>query len=207
MQKAAQELIDILKRISDTREKDMDKEISPPMYGDLRNKLQDFHRLLDSEIQNGSLFLTMEKKGYDTKKLLNQGEVMFHDRLEHICPQAIPDVREGMKCLLFELFTAAAFHFHRANETVVKEYAKSKGVSLKKKHRTLGNYPVPLSKAGAPMQITRDLKRIADELRNPLVHEDHVIVDLDEINVIYKDLSIVIDKMIDDMTGSFNPPS
>ena len=136
--KPAQELIDVLKRISNTSETNMDKEISPPLYGHLRNKLQDFNRFLDAEIQDGSLFLTMQKGGYKTKLLLNEGEVIFDSRLEHICHHAIPDVREGMKCLLFERYTAAAFHFHRANEAVVREYAKTKGVTLPRARRTLG---------------------------------------------------------------------
>ena len=199
-------LIDVLKRISNTSEKNMDKEISPPLYGHLRNKLQDFNRFLDAEIQDGSLFLTMQKGGYKTKLLLNEGEVMFDSRLEHICRHAIPDVREGMKCLLFERYTAAAFHFHRANEAVVKVYAKTKGVSLPRERRTLGNYADALSKKGGHKIITTELKRIAADLRNPLIHDDVIITDFIEMDETYKDLSSIMYKMIADMTGTFNPP-
>ena len=205
--KPAQELIDILKRISDTSEKNLDKEISPPMYGDLRNKLQVFSLLLDAEVEDGSLFLTMQKGGYDTKKLLNKGEVMFDPRLEHICSHAIPDVREGMKCLLFERYTAAAFHFHRANEAVVKVYTRTKGITPPKTHSTLGYYAEELKKKGVHKIITDELKRIAVDLRNPLIHEDVIITDFMEMDETYSVLRSIMYKMIADMTNTFNPPS
>ena len=205
--KPAQELIHILKRISDTSEKDTDKVINPAIYGDLRNKLQAFDLLLNAEVEGGSLFLTMQKGGYDTRKLLNEGEVMFDPRLEHTCPQAIPDVREGMKCLLFERYTAAAFHFHRANEAVVKIYARTKGITLSKDRRTLGIYSEQLRKKGVHKIIWEELKRIADKMRNPLIHDDVIIADFREMDEIYKDLSSIMYKMIADMTGTYNPPS
>ena len=205
--KPAQELIAILKRISDISEKNMDNVISPPMYGDLRNKLLAFDLLLDAEIEGGSLFLTMQKGGYDTKKLLNKGEVMFDSRLEQLCPLAILDVREGMKCLLFERYTAAAFHFHRANEAVLKEYAKRNGVSPPKDKRTLGHYAEELRKKGVHKIIWGELKRIAVDLRNPLIHEDVIITDFREMDEIYSILKSIMYKMIADMTDSFNPPS
>lgn len=205
--KPAQELIDILKRISDTSEKDRDKVINPAIYADLRNKLQAFSLLLDVEVEDGSLFLAMQKGNYKVKPLLNEGEVMFDPGLEHICPHAIPDVREGMKCLLFERYTAAAFHFHRANEAVVKVYARTKGITLSRERRTLGNYAEALSKKGVHKIITTELKRIAADLRNPLIHDDVIITDFIEMDESYKDLSSIMYKMIADMTGNFNPPS
>src|SRR5262249_26090162 len=50
------------------------------------------------------------------------GSVAFPTDMGTKVPASIADAQQAMKCIVFELPTAAGFHLHRANESVLRCY-------------------------------------------------------------------------------------
>jgi hypothetical protein len=81
-----------------------------------------FEPVLASELSSLTTYLVQPKGAYDVAILVETGERMFPVSLARKAPEAVFDAQQGSKALAFELWTAAAFHFHRANESVLRRY-------------------------------------------------------------------------------------
>jgi hypothetical protein len=112
---------------------------------------------------------------------------MFPDDLGAKVPAAIGDAREAMKCIVYELPTAAGFHLHRANESVLRKYFDT--VSN-------GATPPDNPNVGIYLKIMED-KKLGDEKvraalrdlnklhRNPLIHPELSLENVDEAYALY----------------------
>lgn len=94
------------------------------------------------------IFLITPKKGYDLNSLVYLGQTLFPNDLEEKVPEAVSDINSGAQCVAFEMWTAAAFHFHRATESVLRKYweAELPGRSHPG-NKTIGDYLRALGKA------------------------------------------------------------
>jgi hypothetical protein len=103
----------------------------------ITSALTAFEAVLGAEISLLPLYVVAQKAGYDTSVLIENGAVCFPAEIWTKVPEAVADLQQGTKCIAFEVFTASAFHFHRANEAVLRRYwdAVSKG----KPRPTTGN--------------------------------------------------------------------
>lgn len=81
-----------------------------------------FEPAFSSELSNMVMYLVQPKGPYDVVRLVDEGGKLFPVSVATKCPEALHDITEGAKCLAFELWSAAAFHFHRANEAVLRRY-------------------------------------------------------------------------------------
>ena len=135
---------------------------------------------------------------YDIKTLLDAGEKLFPEELGTKCPEAIPDVKEGAKCLVYEVYTASAFHFHRANEHVVVSYMKFQGLTIPG-DPNFGRYIRALKSTGnTPSDLTKALD-IAKSYRNPIMHGESYVYTPDEavnlFTVVRKTIGLIVREM------------
>lgn len=149
--------------------------------GGLSAALSKFENVFEAEFRNGNMFLATAKAAYDLRSLIFAGESLFpQPSFSQFFPEAVRDVQEGAKCLAFELYTASGFHFHRANESVVLNYLAviSKGEARPK--RNLARYIQDLEKYGADKTICSCLRDLKDMHRNPLMHPEQSIENMDD---------------------------
>lgn len=147
----------------------------------ITNALRDFDTVLKSELNIADAYFVSRKAAYDTTALIMNAEQIFPADLVIKVPNAIVDIREGGKCLAFELSTAAGFHVLRATESVLRAYwdVASKGKSHPKQ-KNLGVYLKKMEDGnmGSP-KVRACLKQIKDLHRNPLMHPEETL-SLDE---------------------------
>ena len=179
MVEPANALINTLNEIGGKLPKVAAKEpkIEPPELYNLQKHLQEFESVFRAELKIGNLFLATPKGAYDLRILIANGESIFPTSCQTLLTEvALKDVREGARCLAFELYTASGFHFHRANESVILRYLKALNVNVPK-NKNLSTYLKALEDAKAPKQIVSCLRDLKDMHRNPLMHPDQSIND------------------------------
>lgn len=172
----------------------------------LSKAVGDFETVLAAEFGLTPLFLVTPKRGYDLYTLINAGQSLFPESLSTKAPEAIEDIRAGAKCLAFELPTAAAFHFHRANEAVLRKYWEA--IRPGKPHpgnKTIGDYLSALGKSrkGSP-KIKAALRDIKDLYRNPVLHPEYSLKDVDEAVALLNSIHTVVVLMLEKIPA---PPS
>ena len=152
-------------------------------FNNLMTALQEFESVFKAEFRHGNLFLATKKGAYDIRTLIENGESLFPSDFEKLFPEALKDVQEGARCLVYEMYTASGFHFHRANESVLLKYLESVGVK-KPPNRNMGAYIKALESSGdakkAPDEIIICLKNLKDLHRNPLIHPGLSIDNVDD---------------------------
>jgi hypothetical protein len=170
---AASDLSQILDRIA--RETPEPETITATHVHLIKTALSTFEHVLAAELGQIDLYLVRQKGGYETRSLIYHGELLFDPSLGRKVPEAIPDIREGARCLAFILPTAAAFHFHRANELVLhKYYDKVTNNKARPKNGSMGKYLEKLQKVGDPKVISA-LKDLKDLHRNPVIHPEQTL--------------------------------
>jgi hypothetical protein len=166
--------------------------------GVVQDALTAFENVLKAELPELDLYLVTKKGGYDTSALIDQGEVFFPSELAAKVPEAIPDIKQGMRCVAFELPTAAGYHLHRANEAVLRRYWDV--VTNKAKPPPgggAGQYLNELEgkKLGDPKLIA-SLKDLVKWHRNPLAHPDQSLENVNEAIALQGSIHTVIVHML-----------
>jgi hypothetical protein len=180
---SAQSFLTAIKELKDKlmEEENGDRDLEWGEAFAITSELRRFEAIMGAELSLSPLYVVSPKAGYDTAVLISSGAQCFPQELPAKAPDAVADVQEGTKCIAFELFTAAAFHFHRANEAVLHRYwdAVTKG-ALRPHTRNIGDYLAEMrkKKVGDPKVIAA-LTELKDLHRNPLIHEES-IKDLEE---------------------------
>lgn len=164
----------------DTHEDAEDPE--PTEVLDLQAKVRTFETIFAAELALYPVYVVKQKGGFDTAVLVERGWKCFPASIWVKAPSAIPDLKEGAKCLAFEVYTAAAFHLHRANESILRRYWDK--VTSSTPHPStpnIGVYLREMDRLGVGDSITKSaLRDLKDQHRNPLIHPDHSIKDADE---------------------------
>ena len=147
----------------------------------LMEELQNFEIVFRAEFKSGNIFLATPKRGYDLGVLIKRGSMIFPDELGTKVPECINDINSAAKCIAFELFTASGFHLHRANESVVlRYYDHLANGKARPQNRNMGKYIEELKDLTAKPIILSCLRDLKDMHRNPLMHPDESIENLDD---------------------------
>ena len=164
----------------------------------LTSGLAEFEHVLNAELGQMNIYLVSKKRGYDTSDLILQGTVLFPEELSRKVPEAIPDIHEGTRCIAFELPTAAGFHLHRANESILHRYydAVTNGAD-RPDGRNMGDYLKVLhdKNMGEP-KVRSALKDLKDLHRNPLIHPDDTLESVDEAIALLGSIQSVVVHML-----------
>jgi hypothetical protein len=163
-----------------------------------------FEHVLLASLENCPTFHVEPKKGYDTRRLVDDGLSLFPGDLAQKVPEATHDLKSAMRCVALELFTAAAFHLHRANEAVVRKYyaAVSNGAAPPGRRNpdyrpSMGDYLTELERKGwGNPQLLASLKDLKNLHRNFIAHPDMEVVDLDEIDALIGQIKTSIYHML-----------
>jgi hypothetical protein len=129
-----------------------------------------------------TLYLAEKVRGYNTTDLIDNGVVLFPEEIQIRVPESIADLNQATKCIAFELPTAAGFHLHRANESVLHRYydAIADGAA-RPNGRNIGDYlQVMNGKPKADKRILAALRDLKDLHRNPLIHPEDSLESVDE---------------------------
>jgi hypothetical protein len=165
----------------------------------ITNALSEFETVLQAELGLTPLFLVTPKRGYDLWALISAGEALFPPNMAQKVPDAIADAALGMRCLAFELPTAAAFHFHRLNESVLRKYWEA--ILPGRPHpgnKTVSDYLRALGKSrkGSP-KVKAALRDIRDLYRNPVIHPEYILKNVDEALAVFGSIHAAVVQMLD----------
>ncbi len=165
----------------------------------IQTKFRAFDAVLSAELQNYPLYLVFSKGGFDISCLTDAGLTLFPSSLSLKCPEATEDVLMGARCMAFELWTAMGFHFHRANEAVLRRYFDSViGDARRPNILTMGTMVSTMEKANlGHADIRAALKNIISFHRNPIAHPDHSIPNDDEAISLYSAIRACMGYMLD----------
>lgn len=176
----------LLKAVTNiTNETDFSREIEFMDAYTVTEAAKEFDTVVRAELAVSDAYFVTSKKGFDTSVLMSSAETAFPDDLVIKVPEAVRDIREGGKCIAFDLGTAAGFHLLRANETVLRRYFDHVSNGHKRpKNRNIGTYLNLMGQlgVGAPKTLAV-LTQIKDLHRNSLVHPEDVLTTEDAISL------------------------
>lgn len=166
-----------------------------------------FEPVLASELSTTATFLVQPKGAYDVTILVEAGERMFPFSLAMKVPEAIFDAQQGSKALAFELWTAAAFHFHRANESVLRRYFDQQGGKDERpKTVTMGTMLAKLKVLGkGHSNIIVALENIKEFHRNPIIHPGSNIENADSCLDLVAAIRAAMGYMLEVLPLDFSP--
>jgi hypothetical protein len=160
-----------------------------------------FEAVLGAELALVPLYVVTPKAGFDTAVLIESGATCFPTEIWSKAPEALADLQQATKCIAFELFTAAGFHLHRANEAVLRRYwdAVTKGAP-RPVSRNMGDYLNELSKQNAgDARVRAALKDLKDLHRNPLIHPEKTLGNVDDAVALMNGVHTTILNMLKEM--------
>lgn len=176
-----------------------DEEISEWTVRGAKDKFKSFEAILLAELQGFPLYLVLPKGGFDIVCLTDAATTLFPSSVSAKCPEAMEDIVMGARSMAFELWTAMGFHFHRANEAVLRRYYGSViGPNKRPKVLTMGTMVASMEQSSVgDANIRAALKNIIDFHRNPIAHPDHKITDADEALSLYAAIRACMGYMLD----------
>ena len=160
-----------------------------------------FEPVLGAELSSHVFFHVQPQGVYDVLALVEQGSQLFPQSVHWKAPDAVRDIEEGAKALAFELWSAAAFHFHRANEAVLRRYYDSiYGSGKRPKICTMGTMLQKMSadKMGDD-QILIALQSLTKFHRNPNIHPGDFIEDSEQAFSLVAALRAAMGYMLDNL--------
>lgn len=144
--------------------------------------LTEFEHVLAADFGMMNIWLVRQKRGYDTNALIESGWLLFPSDLCRKVPEAAPDIVAATKCIAFTLATAAGFHLHRANESVLRRYydAVTNGAE-RPATRNIGDYIRELRERHvADDKVISALTDLKNLHRNPLIHPEESLETIDD---------------------------
>lgn len=178
------DLLSILKELGDEAKGKMttDEVLGPWTAYRISDALGKFETVLKAEFGMTPMFLVTEKRGFDLATLIHSGRSLFPDALGKKVPLAVKDVSAAARCLAFELPTACGFHLHRANESVLRKYWEVVSECAPVPGQgNMGDYLRALEAMPRhDSSVVACLRDIKDLSRNPLVHPEMDLDDVDE---------------------------
>lgn len=175
-----------------------DKELGFLAAWRVSNALKEFNLVYQAEMNVSDLFLVTKKPGYDTTDLIERGHVLFPKELATKVPEAVKDADSAGRCIAFDLPTAAGFHLHRVNETVLRKYYNvATGGKTPPKIRTIGAYLQFFAKHKAgDAKVLAALDSLRELHRNPLMHPEQALENVDEALSLHGAIQSVIVHML-----------
>ena len=174
----------------------------------LTDGLRQFEAVLNAELAQMDTYYVSQKGCYSTYHLILQAEIMFPTTIrDFMTPESIEDIRQGGRCLAFELPTASGFHFLRATESVLHKYYDviSHGEE-RPKSRNMGKYIEALEKVpNVDDKVLSVLRQIKNLHRNPIMHPEAVL-DMEEASTLLGIVQSAITTMISVVKRQQKPP-
>jgi len=198
----AQALLDHIKRLSEriegTEEAWASKKLNANELRPMQSAYAGFETLFLADLQSTALYLVSQKNGFDTDRLVEHGHAFFPTLINVKAPESLRDLREAMRCIAFELPTAAGFHLHRANEAVLRRYWDAVTDGQKRpKDNNMGVYLRELERLGKGKKAVLDqLQSIKDFHRNPLMHPEQSLESVEEAIDLYSAIRSSIGYML-----------
>jgi hypothetical protein len=158
---------------------DPEKIIQGSQIISLSNQYSQCKAALLGELAVMDAYFVTQKGGFDTSSLLVWVENMFPRDLAAKVPEAVPDIKEGAKCLAYSLPTGAGFHVFRAVESVLRRYHASVTAGKSPpKMRNMGVYVKSLEKSGkGDPKVIAALGQMKDLHRNPVAHPEAILTE------------------------------
>lgn len=164
----------------------------------ITSALSRFEAVLAAEMRIGSCYLVGQQKALDTAAVIFDGSSAFPSDLRLKVPASLPDTRDAMRCIVFQLATAAGFHLHRANESVLKVYydAVASGAPPPEL-KTIGEYLKKLNELKVGDDRVKAALRDLNKLhRNPLIHPEQRLETVDEAYALYCSVFAAMEPML-----------
>jgi hypothetical protein len=159
---------------------DRPETVSPSRQLAMQQAYERFEPVFNAELSNQVLYLVKPKGVYDVIALVEQGSQLFPPSIHLKAPEAARDIEEGAKAMAFELWSASAFHFHRANEAVLRRYFDLH-VDKRPSPCTMGTMLRNMEQRSAgDEQVIVALKNIAKFHRNPNSHPGDFVDDSEQ---------------------------
>lgn len=158
-----------------------------------------FETVMIAELQALPIFLVPPRGAFDNNYLIERGDTLFPESLLMIAPEAELDVLQAGRCIAFNLPTAAGFHMHRANEAVLRLYFDMvMGAGHRASNATMGSMLAKMKKEKkGDANIIAALDAIRQFHRNPLMHPEHTLSDIDEAISLYSAIRAAMGYMLD----------
>ena len=179
---------ELLRCLESLTHKNWNDELAPVDVAELSRLVDEFQMIVKEELGIANLYLVSRKRGYSTEALIESPSDIFPPSLLEHVPDAAHDVQQVGRCLAFEVPTAAAFHLHRINEAVLRQYfAAMAPEEAPPKSGNMGAYIAELKKLSEKMPKPSELETllpllqiIKDQYRNPVMHPDLSIDSIDQ---------------------------
>lgn len=170
-------------------------------YVNVVRALSMFEPIMIAELQAMPIFLVPPRGAFDNAYLIDRGDTLFPTALLEKAPETELDVQQAGRCIAFNLPTAAGFHMHRANEAVLRRYYDwVMGDGQRPKVESMGTLLAALKKADAgDKNIIAALDALKEFHRNPLMHPEHTLADLDEAVNLYCAVRAAIGYMLEEL--------
>jgi hypothetical protein len=173
----------------------------------ISSTLTAFETVLAAEFALLPLYVVMQQSAFDMTVLIESGARCFPIDVVFKVPEAVADLEQGTKCIAFALPTAAGFHLHRANESVLRKYwdSASKGAA-QPGNRTMGEFIAEMekTKVGDP-KVRSALKDLKNLHRNPLIHPEHSLGSVDEAIALMNGIHSVMVHMLKEIPFTTAP--
>lgn len=190
-----------LDSIDTTQVESYDQPLDSMIVYKVKSAVDAFEAILGAELALIPLYVVTPKGGYDLALLTESGLRFFPDELVYKVPRAVADIEEAAKCLAFERFTAAGFHLHRANESVLRSYwdVVTEGADHPEQ-RNMGVYINEMDNRSVGNENVKSaLKDLKNFHRNPLIHPDHSIKNADKAIALMNAVHNTITHMLDEI--------
>ena len=148
-----EEQIDTLKK--KCRGQSKTAKVSVELHKTIISKIKDADKTLDAELSILTAFYIQNNKRVSTEFLENRIDKLFsNDVFENLPEIAVYDFQEAGKCLLFNRFTACAFHILRGTEDTLKYYYQLLLDVVPKENQTWFNFYEEIEKGITSGTIT-----------------------------------------------------
>ena len=161
--------------------------------------------VLNEELVTLEAYLVSKKGIYSTSDLIDHTEnILPSSVLIKLSPEIVREIKEGGKCLAFDMPTASGFHMLRATESVLYEYYLIMGEPTKKdKLESWGAYisylykltepevNTPKEKVNHVKKVLALLQQVKDWDRNQIMHTE-VVLNSDEAYILFQKMITAI---------------
>jgi hypothetical protein len=172
----------------------------------INEALRQFEAVLRAELSLLPIYMVTPKAGFELPTLIESGQACFPFELQLKVPEAVADIQQGTRCIAYELPTAAAFHLHRANESVlVKYFTHVSGISKAPKRRNLGDLLKKMEDNNwGSAEVRASLKNLKDYHRNPVIHAEMSVDTIEDAIGLMNNVHTVVVQMLKEIPTPAN---
>lgn len=149
-----------------------EKEALESVKDEIRELATKLGTLIDADLAHQPVYQIQPKRAYDVDKLIGDATTIFSAEVRAaFTDEEQFNVVEAGKCLAYEVSTAAAFHFFRAIDSMMRRYCIEVNGALPK-NNNWGEAIKALESGGVDAKITGILRQVKDFHRNPTIHPE-----------------------------------